>query len=69
MREASWRPRNSSRTSRGSVVDVSEDDAIVVAVNRDLGTVSIFDVTYSAEGAPTLTKKGEVAVGPSRIKS
>lgn len=55
-------PTKLSRASRGSAVDISEDDSIVVAVNRDSGTLSIFDVAQAGEAAPTLTKKGEVQV-------
>lgn len=52
-----------TRPSHGSPIDISEDDAIVVAANTDVGTVSVFDVTYSGTGAPpTLTKKAEVQV-------
>ncbi|HKQ71501.1 MAG TPA: YncE family protein, partial [Polyangiaceae bacterium] len=51
-----------SRASRGAAIDISEDDSLLVAVNRDVNTVSVFDVAYAAGGAPTLTKKAEVAV-------
>jgi len=55
-------PTRFSRPSHGSTADISEDDSILVAVNSDLGTVSIFDVTYAAGAAPTLTKKADVKV-------
>ncbi len=49
--------------SRGSSIAVSADDSIVVACNRDSGSVSVFKATYVA-GAPTvLTKTYDVAVG------
>lgn len=50
-----------SRASHGSAIDISEDDRILVAVNRDLGSVSVFDVAYSAGKPATVTKKAEVA--------
>ncbi len=52
-----------SRPSHGSSIDISEDDTIIVTANRDLGTVTVFDVTYTTDLPPTLTKKAEVAVG------
>ncbi len=49
--------------SRGSSIAVSPDDSIVVACNRDSGSVSVFKATYVA-GAPTvLAKTYDVAVG------
>lgn len=50
--------------SRGSAVALSWDDSTLVSVNRDVGSVTVFSVTYGADGAPpTLTKKAEVTVG------
>lgn len=50
--------------SRGSAVALSEDDSILVAVNRDVGSVSVFSIEYPADGTPAkVTKKAEVAVG------
>ena len=49
--------------SRGSSIAVSADDSIVVACNRDSGSVSVFKTTYTP-GAPTvLTKTYDVPVG------
>lgn len=48
--------------TKGGPIAVSPDDSIVVAVNRDVGTVTIFDADY-AGGLPTLTERAEVAVG------
>lgn len=53
-------PTKLSRASRGSGLDISEDDTILVATNRDVGTVSVFQIDYPAGAAPTLTKKAEV---------
>jgi len=52
-----------SRPSHGSTLDISEDDTIIITANRELGTVTIFDVSYTADLPPTLTKKAEVQVG------
>ena len=52
-----------SRPSHGSSIDISEDDKIIVTANRDLGTVTVFDVTYAPDLPPTLTKKAEIQVG------
>ncbi len=50
--------------SRGSAVALSWNDATLVAVNRDLGSVTVFGVAYGVDGAPpTLTKKAEIPVG------
>jgi DNA-binding beta-propeller fold protein YncE len=50
--------------SRGSGIAISADDAIVVAVNRDSGSVSVFTTTFPEDGTPaTLTKTAEVPVG------
>lgn len=51
-----------SRASRGSALDIAEDDALLVAVNRDVGTVSVFDVVGADTARPSLTKRAEVAV-------
>jgi mono/diheme cytochrome c family protein len=50
-------PTRFSRANRGSGIDISEDDTILVAVNRDVGTISVFDVAGAAA-----TKKAEVQV-------
>ena len=42
--------------SKGSAIAVSPDDSIVVATNRDDGSVSVFVMTYPASGAPTAQK-------------
>lgn len=51
-----------SRASHGSAIDISEDDKILAAANEDVGTVTIFDVTYNSGASPTVTKKAEIAV-------
>ena len=48
--------------TKGSAIAVSEDDAIVVACNRDAGSVSVFAMTYPAMGAPS-GKKVDVDLG------
>ena len=48
--------------TRGSAVAVSPDDTIAVVANRDVGTVSIFDISY-ADGLPALTKTAELSTG------
>ena len=40
-----------SGPSRGSAVALSWNDATLVAVNRDVGSVTVFDVKYGADGA------------------
>src|SRR6185503_13319477 len=40
-----------SRHSRGSAIDVSEDDTRVVAVNRDAGSITVFEVSYAGTGS------------------
>ena len=57
-----------TRASHGSAIDISEDDAILVTVNHDVGTVSVFDVVTDA-GKATVTRKAEVAVcaEPSQV--
>ena len=50
--------------SRGSAIAISADDSIVVAVNRDSGSVSVFKTTFPADGTPaTLGPPVEVPVG------
>jgi len=64
--DASPPPPNALATgpSRGSAVALSWNDSTLVAVNRDVGTVTVFDVKYGVDGAPpTLTKKAELPVG------
>src|SRR6266542_1143422 len=39
--------------TKGSAIAVSEDDGIVVACNRDSGSISVFQMTYPMTGAPT----------------
>ncbi len=48
--------------SRGSPIAVSPDDSIVVAVNHDSGSVTVFEVDYG-DGLPALTKSAEIATG------
>ncbi|MDI3281883.1 YncE family protein [Polyangium sp. 15x6] len=50
--------------TRGAAVAISADDSLVVAVNRDAGSVTVLSVEYDAvDGLPALTKKAEIAVG------
>lgn len=53
-------PTKLSRASRGSGLDISEDDTILVAANRDVGTVSVFSIAYAAGAPPVLTKTAEL---------
>ena len=49
-----------TRASHGSALDISEDDRLLVSVNRDVGSISVFDVVSAAGNAPVLTKRAEV---------
>lgn len=50
--------------SRGSAIATSPDDSIVVSVNRDSGSISIFKATYPDDGSPAkLAKSAELPVG------
>jgi DNA-binding beta-propeller fold protein YncE/mono/diheme cytochrome c family protein len=58
--------------SRGSAIVLSADDRVAVTVNRDVGTVSVFSLSYQREGysrdgkdtyLPVVTKKAEIDVG------
>jgi len=49
-----------SESARGAAIAISEDDALVVAVNRDSGSVSIFSFD---DAGPTLAKVSELSVG------
>jgi hypothetical protein len=49
--------------SHGSAVVFSPDDSIAVAVNRDVGSVSVLRLTYAASGSPTASLAAEVPVG------
>jgi hypothetical protein len=49
--------------SHGSAIALSPDDSIAVVVNRDVGTVSVMQLTYPAGAVPVATKVAEVAVG------
>jgi YVTN family beta-propeller protein len=48
--------------TRGSAIALTSDDARVVAVNRDAGSVTVMSVDY-ADGQPKLTTVAEIAVG------
>lgn len=48
--------------SAGDVIAVSPDDSIVVSVNRDSSSVTVFDVVYDNDELPTLTTRVELAV-------
>lgn len=48
--------------TRGSAIAVTPDDTRVVAVNRDVGTVSVFTVDYG-DGQPALKKLSEIDLG------
>src|SRR5262249_41109924 len=52
--------------SRGSAVAISADDSIVVAVNRDVGSLSVFSVVYAPDTSPPTVKKtaeGQLGAG------
>ncbi len=50
--------------SRGSAVALSPDDTVAVMVNRDVGSITVFAVTYPADGSPpSLAKKKELSLG------
>lgn len=50
--------------NRGSAIALSEDDTVAVAVNRDSGSISVFDTKIPDDGsAPTITRRTELAVG------
>ena len=49
--------------SHGSAVTFSADDSIAVAVNRDVGSISILKMAFPQGAAPTATLAGEVQVG------
>ncbi|MCC6525313.1 MAG: hypothetical protein IT373_21850 [Polyangiaceae bacterium] len=48
--------------TRGSAIAITPDDATLVSVNRDVGTVTISRVDYSGSD-PAMTKVAELAVG------
>lgn len=48
--------------TRGSAIAITPNDKRIVAVNRDVGTVSVIDVDY-ASGQPVMTKVNEITVG------
>jgi len=50
--------------SRGSAIAIAPDDSVVVAVNRDSGSVSVFKTTFPDDGSPaSLAKTAELPVG------
>ncbi len=50
--------------SRGAAIALSPDDSVAVMVNRDAGSVSVFGVTYPADGSPpVVTRKKELSLG------
>jgi YVTN family beta-propeller protein len=49
--------------SRGSAIALSDDDAVLAVTNRDVGSVSVFAVTYPGAGDPAVEKTAEVATG------
>jgi hypothetical protein len=50
--------------SRGSAIATSGDDSIVVSVNRDAGSITVFKATYPDDGSPAkLEKSAELPVG------
>lgn len=50
--------------SRGSAIAISADDSIVVAVNRDSGSITVFKTTFPEDGTPaSLAKSAELPVG------
>jgi len=54
-----------SGPSHGSPIALAPDDSVAVMTNRDTGTVSVFALSFGADGnPPVVTKKAEVSVGP-----
>lgn len=50
--------------SRGSAIAISADDSLVVAVNRDVGSITVFKTSFPEDGSPAkLTEAHEVPVG------
>src|SRR5687767_14957882 len=50
--------------SRGSPIAISPDDNVVVTVNRDTNTVSVFKTSYPDDGSPPkMEKTAELEVG------
>ena len=50
--------------SRGSAIAISADDSVVVAVNRDSGSITVFKTTFPEDGTPaSLVTSAEVPVG------
>jgi hypothetical protein len=49
-----------SRHTRGAAIDVSEDDSRVVVVNRDSGSITVFEAKYGVTGADALRQVTEV---------
>jgi mono/diheme cytochrome c family protein len=50
--------------SRGSAIALADDDSVLLVCNRDSGSVTVFAVDYSSDGASVnVTKKAEVQVG------
>jgi DNA-binding beta-propeller fold protein YncE len=50
--------------SRGSAIAISADDSVVVTVNRDSGSITVFTTTFPEDGTPaSLAKSAEVPVG------
>jgi hypothetical protein len=50
--------------SRGSAIAISADDSVVVATNRDVGTVTVFKTAFPDDGAaPTMEKVAELEIG------
>jgi DNA-binding beta-propeller fold protein YncE len=48
--------------SRGSAIALAKDDTVLVAVNRDVGTVTVMSVSF-ADGDPAMTKTAELDLG------
>ncbi len=55
-------PTTAPAETRGSAIALSPKDDVLVAVNRDVGTVSVFHIDYP-NNTPALTKIAELAVG------
>ncbi len=55
----------SKNPNRGSAIALSEDESIVVMVNRDSDSISVFAITYAADGSTADAKKvgDDVKVG------
>lgn len=52
-----------TQPSRGAAVALSEDDAVAVVVNRDVGSASVLSIEYPKDAAPRVTLVRELMLG------